>query len=50
MALNILRCAECGLLWSECDCPEHDEEIEQEIEGLKANGYQLDKSDNEEKL
>jgi hypothetical protein len=29
-------------------CPEHEENLEKEIEGLKANGYQLDKSDNEE--
>lgn len=47
MALNILRCAECGLLWSECMCPEHDEEIK---EGLKANGYVLDEADKNEVL
>jgi len=42
-----IKCGDCGRLWDDCICEHHLQRLK---EGLKANGYVLDKSDNEEKL
>jgi hypothetical protein len=49
MALNDINCKNSGLPFGECHCPECEEDFKLR-EQMKANGYQLDRSDNEEKL